>query len=61
MATTGLAERALSAVVEKAADYTERWSDHAPVTCVFDWDFASVPAQRLPLGSSHLEAPEATA
>lgn len=31
-ATAGLAERAVSAVVERAATYAERWSDHAPVT-----------------------------
>jgi exodeoxyribonuclease-3 len=48
MATAGLAERATSATVEKAADYTERWSDHAPVTCVFDWDIVTVPAPRSP-------------
>jgi exodeoxyribonuclease III len=32
VATTGLAERADSAVVERAASYAARWSDHAPVT-----------------------------
>jgi exodeoxyribonuclease-3 len=48
MATSGLAERTVSAVVERAADYTQRWSDHAPVTCVFDWDIATVPAPRAP-------------
>ncbi|EOM75456.1 exodeoxyribonuclease III [Rhodococcus rhodnii] len=32
LATAGLAERAKSAVVERAAAYDERWSDHAPVT-----------------------------
>ncbi|MCO1582140.1 exodeoxyribonuclease III [Crossiella sp. SN42] len=32
MATPGLAERARTAVVERAATYAERWSDHSPVT-----------------------------
>jgi exodeoxyribonuclease-3 len=32
VATRGLAERAESSVVERAATYAERWSDHAPVT-----------------------------
>jgi len=32
VATPGLAERAQSAVVERAATHGERWSDHAPVT-----------------------------
>ncbi|PRW63810.1 exodeoxyribonuclease III [Actinopolyspora mortivallis] len=32
VATGGLAERAGSAVVEKAPSYDKRWSDHAPVT-----------------------------
>jgi exodeoxyribonuclease-3 len=32
VATAGLAERAQSAVVERAASHGERWSDHAPVT-----------------------------
>lgn len=32
VATPGLARRAESAVVERAATYGERWSDHAPVT-----------------------------
>lgn len=36
-ATKDLAECAVSAVVEKAATYAERWSDHAPVTVGFDW------------------------
>jgi exodeoxyribonuclease III len=35
VATRGLAERASSAVVERAASYGERWSDHAPVTVVY--------------------------
>ncbi|WP_345344678.1 exodeoxyribonuclease III [Rhodococcus olei] len=32
VATPGLAERAKEAVVERAATYDQRWSDHAPVT-----------------------------
>ncbi|MEV0678377.1 exodeoxyribonuclease III [Actinosynnema sp. NPDC050436] len=36
-ATEGLAATATSAVVERAATYAERWSDHAPVTVSFDW------------------------
>lgn len=32
LATTGLAERAKQAVVERAESYDLRWSDHAPVT-----------------------------
>jgi exodeoxyribonuclease-3 len=32
VATDGLAARARTAVVERAATYAERWSDHAPVT-----------------------------
>ncbi|MEV6649287.1 exodeoxyribonuclease III [Streptomyces sp. NPDC051219] len=36
VATPGLAERALKAYVERAASHGERWSDHAPVTAVFD-------------------------
>ncbi|GAA3461214.1 exodeoxyribonuclease III [Saccharothrix longispora] len=35
VATEGLAARAASAVVERAATYAERWSDHAPVTVVY--------------------------
>lgn len=35
VATDGLAARARSAVVERAATYGERWSDHAPVTVVY--------------------------
>ncbi|MGW7008020.1 exodeoxyribonuclease III [Streptomyces sp. NPDC054933] len=35
VATPGIAARADSAVVERAADYTLRWSDHAPVTVAF--------------------------
>ena len=32
VATSGLARRAESSVVERAATYGQRWSDHAPVT-----------------------------
>ncbi|WP_055586056.1 exodeoxyribonuclease III [Streptacidiphilus griseoplanus] len=35
-ATPGLAERAVRAQVERAASYDTRWSDHAPVTAVYD-------------------------
>ncbi|MFC7341372.1 exodeoxyribonuclease III [Saccharopolyspora griseoalba] len=35
-ATPGLAERATSAVVERAPSYDQRWSDHAPVTVTYD-------------------------
>ncbi|NUP54093.1 MAG: exodeoxyribonuclease III [Catenulispora sp.] len=49
MATPGLAQRATSAVTERAQTYAERWSDHAPVTCTFDWDVAAVPAPRSPV------------
>ncbi|WP_328409537.1 exodeoxyribonuclease III [Nocardia sp. NBC_00403] len=34
-ATKGIASRAVSARVERAATYAERWSDHAPVTVTF--------------------------
>jgi exodeoxyribonuclease III len=36
VATPGLARRAVKAVVERAASHQERWSDHAPVTVVFE-------------------------
>ncbi|MFJ9040401.1 exodeoxyribonuclease III [Streptomyces sp. NPDC102406] len=36
VATPGLAARALKAYVERAATHEERWSDHAPVTVVFE-------------------------
>ena len=36
VSTEGLAERAVSAVVERAATYAERWSDHAPVTVRYE-------------------------
>jgi exodeoxyribonuclease-3 len=36
VATPGLAGRATSAVVERATAYAERWSDHAPLTAVYD-------------------------
>ncbi|MET9482237.1 exodeoxyribonuclease III [Streptomyces sp. NPDC006638] len=35
-ATPGLAERTVKAYVERAATHADRWSDHAPVTAVFD-------------------------
>jgi exodeoxyribonuclease III len=38
-ATPGLAERCTSVVVDRAASYDQRWSDHAPVTATFDWNF----------------------
>ncbi|MFD7341379.1 exodeoxyribonuclease III [Streptomyces violascens] len=34
--TPGLAGRAVKAFVERAATHGERWSDHAPVTVVYD-------------------------
>ncbi|MEV4615689.1 exodeoxyribonuclease III [Kitasatospora sp. NPDC049258] len=36
MATPGLAAKAVEAYVERAATHAERWSDHAPVTVVYD-------------------------
>ncbi|MER0446268.1 exodeoxyribonuclease III [Streptomyces sp. Edi4] len=36
VATAGLAERAVKAYVERVATHGERWSDHAPVTVVYD-------------------------
>ncbi|MFE7074413.1 exodeoxyribonuclease III [Streptomyces sp. NPDC057620] len=36
VATPGLAARAVKAFVERAATHGERWSDHAPVTVVYD-------------------------
>ncbi|NUS72025.1 MAG: exodeoxyribonuclease III [Corynebacteriales bacterium] len=36
-ATPNLAASAVKAYVERAASHAERWSDHAPVTAVFDW------------------------
>jgi exodeoxyribonuclease-3 len=35
-ATPGLARRAVKGYVERAASYDQRWSDHAPVTVVYD-------------------------
>lgn len=35
-ATPGLAGKAVKGVVERAATHAERWSDHAPVTVVYD-------------------------
>ena len=49
MASANLAALATSAMVERAATYAERWSDHAPVTCAYDWDLAAVPAPRSPI------------
>ncbi|GGY29784.1 exodeoxyribonuclease III [Streptomyces xanthochromogenes] len=36
VATPGLAGRAVKGFVERAATHGERWSDHAPVTVVYD-------------------------
>ncbi|MGW3622196.1 exodeoxyribonuclease III [Streptomyces sp. NPDC000880] len=36
VATAGLAGRAVKAWVERAATHGERWSDHAPVTAVYE-------------------------
>ncbi|GAB7185225.1 exodeoxyribonuclease III [Kitasatospora sp. Ki12] len=36
--TGNLAEKCVEAYVERAASHAERWSDHAPVTAVFDFD-----------------------
>ncbi|MEV0317194.1 exodeoxyribonuclease III [Streptomyces sp. NPDC050658] len=36
VATPGLAERAVKGFVERAATHAERWSDHAPVTVVYE-------------------------
>lgn len=36
VATPGLARRAVKGFVERAASHEERWSDHAPVTVVFE-------------------------
>jgi exodeoxyribonuclease-3 len=36
VATPGLAERAVKGFVERAATHGERWSDHAPVTVVYE-------------------------
>ncbi|MEU9283777.1 exodeoxyribonuclease III [Streptomyces sp. NPDC048275] len=36
VATPGLAGKAVKAFVERAASHGERWSDHAPVTVVFE-------------------------
>lgn len=36
VATPGLAERAVKGFVERAASHEERWSDHAPVTVVYE-------------------------
>ncbi|GHE54897.1 MULTISPECIES: exodeoxyribonuclease III [Streptomyces] len=36
VATPGLARRAVKGFVERAASHEERWSDHAPVTVVYE-------------------------
>jgi exodeoxyribonuclease III len=36
LATRGLAQRSISAAVGRAPTYAERWSDHAPLTVIFD-------------------------
>ncbi|GGX00763.1 hypothetical protein GCM10010341_23170 [Streptomyces noursei] len=36
LATAGPAARAVKAYVERAAAYDQRWSDHAPVTVVYE-------------------------
>ncbi|RRR81940.1 exodeoxyribonuclease III [Streptomyces sp. RP5T] len=36
IATPGLAAKAVKGYVERAATHAERWSDHAPVTVVYD-------------------------
>jgi exodeoxyribonuclease III len=36
LATPGLAEKVVEVVVERAAAYDQRWSDHAPVTATYD-------------------------
>ncbi|MFD7320744.1 exodeoxyribonuclease III [Streptomyces sp. NPDC059875] len=36
VATPGLAAKAVKAYVERAATHEERWSDHAPVTAVYE-------------------------
>ncbi|MEU9876694.1 exodeoxyribonuclease III [Streptomyces phaeochromogenes] len=36
VATPGLAARAVKGLVERAATHDERWSDHAPVTVVYE-------------------------
>lgn len=36
VSTPGLAAKAVKGYVERAATHAERWSDHAPVTVVYD-------------------------
>jgi exodeoxyribonuclease-3 len=36
LASPGLAERAVKAVIDRAPSYAERWSDHAPVVVDYD-------------------------
>ena len=38
MASQKLADTAIESYVERPASHAERWSDHAPVTAVFDID-----------------------
>ncbi|MFJ8434770.1 exodeoxyribonuclease III [Kitasatospora sp. NPDC094019] len=40
VATPDLAAKAVEAYVERAETHAERWSDHAPVTAVFDLDLS---------------------
>ncbi|MDT8909605.1 exodeoxyribonuclease III [Amycolatopsis sp. PS_44_ISF1] len=40
LATPGLAGQVRSVVVERAASHDRRWSDHAPVTAVYDYPFS---------------------
>ena len=61
MASANLAALATSAVTERAATYAERWSDHAPVTCSYDWDMAAVPAPRGPIETASSATPTAAA
>jgi len=58
MATPRLAKRVKRSVVAEAEAYGQRWSDHAPVTRVFDWDVASVatPKALWPHGPTHHSA-----
>ena len=37
IATPGIAERTVTAQVERAATHAERWSDHAPVTVAYEY------------------------
>ncbi|MFI6037550.1 exodeoxyribonuclease III [Streptomyces sp. NPDC051315] len=44
VSTPGLAARAVKGYVERAATHGERWSDHAPVTVVYDLQTFSSPS-----------------